>query len=204
MHTRAKGSYCLMAIAFGASMRWSAYFFKFMKRRIVFFLMILVCFLLQTTIWNLFPLGNVTPNLLLMLTVSMGLMRGRSAGLWIGFVSGLAIDLFYGNMFGFNALIYMYLGYLNGRFYNVFFDEDIKVPMTLVAASDFLYNIVFYVIQFLFRQRYELSAYLIHIILPEVLYTILCTLLFYKVIYHINRRLVENELEDRDSPWLLK
>ncbi len=175
-----------------------------MKRRIVYFIMILVCFMLQTTIWNLLPLGNVKPNLLLVLTVSLGLMCGRSAGLWIGFISGLIVDLFYGNMFGFTALIYMYLGYMNGRFYNVFFDEDIKVPMMMVAVSDFIYNIIFYVIQFLFRQRYDFGAYMIHIILPEILYTVLCTLIIYMIIYRINRMLVKDELENRDSPWLLK
>lgn len=175
-----------------------------MKRKIVTLILILACFLIQTTVWNLFPLGNVKPNLLLCLTVSMGLMRGRHTGLWVGFISGLLIDLFFGTLFGFNALVYMYIGYINGKFYKVFFDEDIKIPMVLVAVSGFAYNIVFYVIQFAFRQRFEFSAYLMHIILPEILYTVLCTLLLYKLFYHINRKLVANELEDRDSPWLLK
>ena len=175
-----------------------------MKRKIVTFLMILACFLVQTTLWNLFPLGNVTPNLLLILTVSMGLMRGRHTGMWVGFISGIIIDMFYGTLFGFNALVYMYIGYFNGKFYKVFFDEDIKIPMVMVAASGFAYNMVFYVIQFLFRQRYDFLAYLTHIILPEILYTVLCTLLLYKLFYHINKKLVANELEDRDSPWLLK
>ena len=174
-----------------------------MKRKLVTFLMILACFLVQTTLWNLFPLGNVTPNLLLILTVSMGLMRGRHTGMWVGFISGLIIDMFYGTLFGFNALVYMYIGYINGRFYKVFFDEDIKIPMVMVAVSGFAYNMVFYVIQFLFRQRYAFSAYLTHIILPEILYTVLCTLILYKLFYHINKKLVATELEDRESPWLL-
>ncbi|HIV17337.1 MAG TPA: rod shape-determining protein MreD, partial [Candidatus Alectryocaccobium stercorigallinarum] len=120
-----------------------------MKRKLVTLVMILVCFLVQTTVWNLLPLGNVKPNLLLILTVSLALMRGRHTGLWVGFISGLIIDLFYGNMLGFNALIYMYLGYFNGRFCNVFFDEDIKIPMVMVAVSGFAYNIIFYIVQFL-------------------------------------------------------
>ena len=175
-----------------------------MKRKLVTLLMVFVCFIVQTTVWNLFPLGNVKPNLLLILTVSMGLMRGRHTGLWVGFVSGLMIDLFYGTIFGLNALIYMYLGYINGCFYKVFFDDDLKVPMVMTAVSGFVYNMIFYAVQFLFRQRYEFFAYLTHIILPEILYTVLCTLVLYKLFYHINRKLVASELEDRDSPWLLK
>ena len=175
-----------------------------MKRKLITFAMIFVLFLIQTTVWNLFPLGNVTPNLLLMLTVSLSLMRGQHTGLWVGFVSGLIIDLLYGNMIGFNALTYMCLGYINGRFYNVFFDEDIKVPMVMVAVSGFVYNLSFYLIQFLFRQRYELSVYMINIILPEILYTVLCTLILYKPIHMINKKLVASELEEHDSPWLRK
>ena len=86
-----------------------------MKRKIITFLLIIVCFIVQTTVWNLFPLGTVKPNILLILTVSMGLMRGKHTGLWVGFISGLIIDLFYGTIFGFNALVYMYIGYLNGN-----------------------------------------------------------------------------------------
>lgn len=65
-----------------------------MKRRIVTFILIIACFLVQTTVWNLFTLGTVKPNLLLILTVSMGLMRGKHTGLWVGFISGIIIDLF--------------------------------------------------------------------------------------------------------------
>ena len=175
-----------------------------MKRKLITLVLILACFLVQTTVWNLFPLGNVKPNLLLILTVSLGLMRGKHTGLWVGFLSGLVIDLFYGTLIGFNALVYMYIGYINGNFYKVFYDEDVKIPMILVAISCFAYNFVFYIIQFAFRQRFDFSTYLVHIILPEILLTVLFTLVLYKLFYVINRKLTANELEDSDSPWLLK
>lgn len=175
-----------------------------MKRRIILFVLILVCFLLQTAVWNLLPLGNVKPNLLLVLTVSFGLMCGKKTGMWMGFLSGILTDLFYGSLFGFTALIYMYIGYIVGKFYMVFYDEEIKIPMLMAAVSDFVYNIIFYVVQFAFRQRFDFGDYMVHIILPEILYTILCMLILYKLFYALNRRLTANELEDRDSPWLLK
>ncbi len=175
-----------------------------MKRKLITLVLILACFLVQTTVWNLLPLGAVKPNLLLILTVSMGLMRGKHTGLWVGFISGLIIDLFYGPLFGFNALVYMYIGYINGNFYKVFYDEDIKIPMVLVAVSGFAYNLIFYVIQFAFRQRFDFFTYLAYVILPEILYTVLATLILYKLFYVINRKLTANELEDSDSPWLLK
>lgn len=85
-----------------------------MKNKIVLFITIIVCFLLQCTIMDYISIGSITPNLPLILCVAMGLMRGRKVGLWTGFFSGLFIDLFYGSLFGFYALIYMYAGYISG------------------------------------------------------------------------------------------
>lgn len=56
-----------------------------MKSKIVLFFTIIVCFLLQSTLLQKIAIGSITPNLLLILCVSMGLMRGRKSGLWTGF-----------------------------------------------------------------------------------------------------------------------
>ena len=45
-----------------------------MKSKVVFFLTVVVCFLLQSTVMDLISIGSVTPNLMLVLCVSMGLM----------------------------------------------------------------------------------------------------------------------------------
>ena len=65
-----------------------------MKSKIVLFFTIIVCFLMQSTVLHLISIGSITPNLLLILCVSMGLMRGRKSGLWTGFFCGLLVDLF--------------------------------------------------------------------------------------------------------------
>ena len=59
-----------------------------MKGKIVYFLTIVICFLLQCTVMDLISIGSVTPNLMLAFCVSMGLMRGRKSGLWAGFFQG--------------------------------------------------------------------------------------------------------------------
>lgn len=56
-----------------------------MKGKMVYFLTIVICFLLQCTVMDLISIGSVTPNLMLVFCVSMGLMRGRKSGLWAGF-----------------------------------------------------------------------------------------------------------------------
>ena len=174
-----------------------------MRRKLIMVLLILGMFLLQSTVFPALPIP-VTPNLLLILTVSFGFMHGKRSGLWIGFFCGLLIDIFYSNLFGFNALIYMYIGYMNGMLYKVFFDNDIKVPMLLVTVSDLAYNLVYYVFQFAFRERFQFSSYLKQTILPEIIFTLILTILLYHVFYIINKKLMATEMEEQQSLWLRK
>ena len=110
-----------------------------------------------------------------------------------GFFCGFMVDIFYGDLFGFYALAYMYIGYLNGFFNKIFYDDDIKLPMLLISASEFLYSMIVYVFLFLFRTRFEFGYYFIHIIIPELVYTIVVTLFLYRIINGINRRLERRE-----------
>ena len=152
-----------------------------MRRKIILAVLILLTFILQGTIFQTLSIASIAPNLLLILTVSFGFMRGKREGLIIGFFSGLLVDIFYGNMVGFYALLYMYIGFFNGFLYKVFYDEDIKVPMVLVAVSDLAYGVIVYGLQFLLRGRLDFFGYLRHIIFPEKVYTVLLTVIIYRI-----------------------
>ena len=163
-----------------------------MRRKIILAVLILLTFILQGTIFQTLSIASIAPNLLLILTVSFGFMRGKREGLIIGFFSGLLVDIFYGNMVGFYALLYMYIGFFNGFLYKVFYDEDIKVPMVLVAVSDLAYGVIVYGLQFLLRGRLDFFGYLRHIIFPEMVYTVLLTVIFYRIFYKLNHWLADN------------
>ena len=64
-----------------------------LKYRAAIAAMILACFILQSTVFQAFAIGSIVPNLLLILTVSFGFMRGKKTGLWIGFFSGIFMDI---------------------------------------------------------------------------------------------------------------
>lgn len=175
-----------------------------MKSKVVLILTVVVSFLLQCTVLHVISIGSITPNLLLILCVSMGLMRGRKSGMWTGFFTGLLIDLFYGSLFGFYALIYMYAGYFSGYACRIYYDDDIKVPVLLVGIADVLYNLAVYGLQFLLRGRLGLGTYLYRIILPEMFYTVLLTLVVYRVFYYINYHFMSAARKESESIWVLK
>jgi len=175
-----------------------------MRRKVVSILLIFACFLVQSALWNLFTFTTVRPNLMLVLVVSFGLMHGSRSGMLMGFISGLLADMQYGSLFGINALLYMYIGYFIGKAYQVFFDEDIRVAIGAVAVCDAAYNIIYYVIKLMFGARYSFGAFMIRIMIPELIFTLILTVILYRLFYLINKKLLETEQEDQESTWLLR
>jgi len=164
-----------------------------LRRFIISVILIILCFLLQTTFFQGLDFGGIVPNLMIVLTASFGFMRGEKTGLLYGFFCGLLVDIFFANVLGFNAMIYMYIGYANGKFNRIFFPEEIKLPLVLILVSDLIYGFSYYVILFLLRGKFNLGFYFLHIILPEMVYTILVTLLLYPLILWLNKKLEEAE-----------
>lgn len=160
-----------------------------MKRCITIGIIIILCFTLQSTVFHYLELADVVPNLILIVTMSFGLMRGRKEGLLVGFFSGLLVDIFFGTVLGPYAFIYMTIGYLNGFFHRIYYVEDVLLPMIMITLNEFLYNFIIYVVYFLLRNKLSFGAYFTGVILPETVYTIMITLFFYKILVRINLRL---------------
>lgn len=168
-----------------------------MARNIVTAFITFICFLLQTTVFKALSFGGISPNLPIIITVSYGFMRGKKTGLYVGFFSGLLMDIFFGEVIGLYALLYMYIGFAIGFLHELFFKEDIKLPILLVAASDFGYNFVFYCLLFLLRGRFRLPYYFLNVMIPELVYTVIITVLLYPLLFLINRKF--DQIEKRSA-----
>lgn len=160
-----------------------------MRRKVTVFIIIAICYLLQITLFQFLSFASISPNLLIIVVSSFGFMRGKKEGLFIGFFCGLLLDIFDGTILGFYALLYMYIGYLNGYFRKMFYPEDVKLPMLLIAGSDVGYNLFIYFFMFLFRNRYDFQYYFLHLILPELVYTMVITIFLYAIILKVNQRI---------------
>ncbi len=170
-----------------------------MKRNLFIAVMVILCFVLQSTVFKVVSFGGISPNLLIILTAAFGFMCGNTCGLLVGFFSGLLYDIFFGNVLCFHALIYMYIGYINGNFKQIFYKEDIKLPIILITASDLVFGFIYYVLLFLLRGRFEFLHYLKYIMVPEVVYTIVITLVLYPFIRFVTGKLTQGEKRSEDS-----
>ena len=154
-------------------------------------LLILLAFTIQNCVFPLLPFLAATPNLLLILTFSFGFIHGKNAGMFYGMLSGLLLDLFYSGPFGFYSLVYVYIGYLNGIFTKYYYEDYITLPLILSVFNELGYSMYVYVLRFLIRGRLDLPYYFRNIILPEIIFTVITTLLVYRLFLSASRRLVD-------------
>ena len=164
-----------------------------MLRVIFYALCICICFVFQTTLFYGLSFGGIVPNLLIIITASVGFMRNEKEGLLVGFFCGILCDIFFGDMIGFQALIYMYIGFLNGLFSKIFYPEDLKLPLCLIAISDLSYGMVNYVFLFLLRGKFDFGFYMKSLIVPEVVYTLIITFALYPVLLFVMKRIEDFE-----------
>lgn len=163
-------------------------------RRILFnVLLIILAFTIQNCIFPLLPFLSAAPNLLLILTFSFGFMHGKEAGMYYGLLSGLLMDLFYSGPFGFYTLIFIFVGYMNGICTRYYYEDYITLPLILSVLNELAYNLYIYVFRFLIRQKLRIGFYFTNLVLPEIIFTVVTTLLLYRLFLIMNRRLEEIE-----------
>lgn len=163
------------------------------KQEIITVCIVVICYLLQCTVFSKLTLASIKPNLMLIVTASYGFMKGQKKGMFIGFLSGFLMDIQFGGIIGFYALVYMLLGYLNGLFQRMYFNEDIKLPLILIAVSEFIYGLVIYFLMYLMQGKFGFVYYMSNIIIPELIYTIVVTMGVYPIILFINNKLEAEE-----------
>ncbi|WP_026651183.1 rod shape-determining protein MreD [Butyrivibrio proteoclasticus] len=163
-------------------------------RRIIFnFILVIVGFILQTTIFRALDFGDVAPNIMMVIVASTGFMKGDKPGLLVGFFSGLLIDIFFGNYLGFFALIYMYIGFIMGKLHAIFFSQNLAIPIVFITISDFIFGFICYVLMFLFRNKYDIGYFMVTIVIPEMVYTAIVAIFLYPIILRINTSIDEKE-----------
>lgn len=164
-----------------------------MKRYFSMLVMIVVCFVCQTAIFPHLQLLHIMPNLLVVLTSASGFMYGRKLGMFAGFICGGLTDCIYGDVIGISILIFVVIGYVNGMANKLYFKDDLSIPITAIALSDFLYGLLYFVCFFLLRGRFAIFQYFAGVMVPEAIYTVIVGIVIYKFMYWLEEKLYPPE-----------
>ena len=149
-------------------------------------LIIFVNFILQTTLFPLLAIQGIFPNTALIIVTSYALLRGSKEGAIIGGCCGVLMDIFFSKMIGFYTLLYLAMGLLFGRSQKTFYRENYILPVIFCTISTVLYQAVLYITGFVFRGEGNLLFFLFSVLVPELVYTAVVTILIYRILFGIN------------------
>jgi len=94
-------------------------------------LLILVAVVVQGPVLDRIQVARAHPDLLLLLPVIAGLVAGPGEGAWVGFLAGLASDLFLPTAFGLSALVFTLTGFAVGSIVQALIEGPLwVVPLT--------------------------------------------------------------------------
>lgn len=152
-----------------------------MIRILVIGIEIVLSFLLQSAVFPHIKLAGVVPDIMMILVITTAYTRGIYPGLFTGLFAGLLVDLMYGDVVGICALLYMFIGFVNGYSNKIYDRDDYTIPLILIAVSEFVYSFFYYIFEFLLRGKLNIGFYAYRIMLPKVIYTLVMGVIFYKL-----------------------
>ncbi len=158
---------------------------KIAKDIIFYFILVVITYVLQTTFFKWFAFNGVSPNLFIVIIVTISLLRGRVHGAIIGLMIGCVCDIFAYGPFGFHTIIYMNVGFFSGYLYNYFYNDSVLIPVILMGFMSFLVNYFEYFFGYVFRGKIDITRYINIIFLPDLLYTVFVGFIVYNIFYWI-------------------
>ncbi len=130
---------------------------------------------------------------MLIIIVSIAYIRGEKEGASVGFAGGLMQDCFFATYVGSNVFLYTLIGFLCGVLCRGFYKENFLIAIGAVAASSLVYGFLYYVINILLRGYTDLPYFARTIIIPEVVYNALLSLIVYNLFFWFNEWLEDRE-----------
>ncbi len=163
-----------------------------MKRRIIVYsIFIFFIILLQTTLAEYIKIYDVKPNLVLIFVVAVALLRGNVEGGFIGFITGMILDMLFGRVLGFFALLGLYLGLAIGSVNKRLYRENFLVVIFFTFVSSVVYEAAVYFLNAFMRGNVELLFPLLNTILPEAVYNSAVSIIIYAIVIKMNRKFEE-------------
>ena len=150
-----------------------------------YFLLLFIIFILQITVFSFQPVAGVKPDLLLVVVIINGLLRGINKGAKLGLGAGLLQDMFFSGIPGKFTFIKFMLGSIMGTFTGKFFERNFLFPFffTFIATIFQEFILLFFSAGTFLGINY--FSVIREIIFPSALYNGILGLILYPIFYKI-------------------
>jgi len=156
-------------------------------------LFVIALYVLQTSLLPMIAYRGISPDLMLLLTVSFAFLRGGRQGGLMGFSVGLLQDLASGTFLGINAFTRMLLGMFFGRFSDRVFKEQFFLPVTASITAIIANYFILALLMVLLGYRFNLVSSLQTMLIPMLIYQLAFAYPVHRLTYELDKKLSEKE-----------
>ena len=168
-----------------------------MKKVLINLALILIGFViyfLQANFFSWFTIGGIRPNLFVIYILFIGLFGNQIMGIVYGAVWGIFLDLVYKTNVGINLAGLVLIGLIAILFNKNFSKDSRMIVLIMGAICTILYEIIMYLLNYMFLKiNVEIYAF-IKILLIEVIYNVLLIIILYPLM-KLTGYEIENEIK---------
>lgn len=146
-----------------------------MKLALLTFLLILFALVLQSTLFSVFSIGGVKPDLSLIVLIFISYRKGHIAGQLTGFSVGLIEDFLSLAPLGFHSLVKTLIGFLYGYIQGRVVIDVIVIPVLFVSVATIMKLFLSWIVSLVFSIT-AVKIYFFHLnTLIEITYNAVLT-----------------------------
>jgi rod shape-determining protein MreD len=154
---------------------------------------VIALYVLQTSFFPLMAYHGISPNFMLLLTVSFAFLRGMEQGTFMGFLTGLLTDLATGTFFGIHAFTYLLMGNLCGRFANRVYKDQFFWPVFASLGVTALNYFILALLMVLLGYRFNPISNVQVTLLPMLIYQLAFAYPVHYLTYKLDKNISTNE-----------
>lgn len=127
-------------------------------RKIYVLLLLLLTFIVESTLLRFIKIYGVEPDLLMVVVVSFALLDGKYSGIIYGLFAGFLQDVFFNPAVGMTMIPYMIVGYLSGYFNTKVFKEKTFTDFIYVVLSSLVFNAIMLFEMYLLNHSLDITT----------------------------------------------
>jgi rod shape-determining protein MreD len=150
-----------------------------MKKTVTTACGILLCLLLQMTIFHWWRIWGVKPDLVMVWTVLVGLLCGQPAGIAAGVIGGILVDIQVGRFLGLSTATGLLVGWLGGQVGKRAFRDHWFVPVGAVGFCTLVGEAFYLFLGNSFGMLWPLWQAIYLVVIPTAIYNMLVGVLIW-------------------------
>lgn len=147
---------------------------------LIMFIIVVINFILQCTVFQYASICGVIPNTTLIIVVTIALLKGKHIGGLIGLLAGFLQDILFSTTIGPNAFVLFFIGYFLGMLDQKLYKDNLLIPFVFTAISTLAYHSLYYVVLYFLGTSLKFSYFFKRIVLIEIIYNSLLAMPIYK------------------------